>query len=327
MTVIGFTCAKGSPGVTTTALALAWAWPRVHPGHRVLVIDADPAGAGTTFGFLRGQVPGRCGVLDWAAGLRAPARAGGHGPGLDARRWLWEHLVAFDQDATRLLLPGAGDAAQAQAVAQGWDVLAQVVRGITKAGEAEGSGDPVDVLIDLGRAGTVGERQDLWRACGVLVVVTRSSLAQAAAAAALVDHLHRQFPDGPAVRVVLVGQGAPYRASEIAMAVHVPVAGVLAMDRASAAVFSDGAPTRRGLETSPLLRSAHTLASALSTDERSRTPASARARANPGEAHPGADTAPSVPGASVKDAPGAGRSPWLASVEPPGRNGTGGSHA
>ena len=39
MTVIALTSAKGSPGVTTTALALAWAWPQIAPGRRVLVVD------------------------------------------------------------------------------------------------------------------------------------------------------------------------------------------------------------------------------------------------------------------------------------------------
>ena len=67
MTVIALTSAKGSPGVTTTALALAWAWPQVAPGRRVLVVDADMAGGDLAPGYLRGAVSSTDGVLGLAA--------------------------------------------------------------------------------------------------------------------------------------------------------------------------------------------------------------------------------------------------------------------
>ena len=67
MTVIALTSAKGSPGVTTIALALAWAWPQVAPDRRVLVVDADMAGGDLAPGYLRGAVSSADGVLGLAA--------------------------------------------------------------------------------------------------------------------------------------------------------------------------------------------------------------------------------------------------------------------
>ncbi|NLT56885.1 MAG: hypothetical protein GXX79_20440 [Actinomycetales bacterium] len=261
MAVIGLTSAKGSPGVTTAALALGWVWPAVHPGRRVLVVDADPAGTGTSAGFLRGTVPEGAGVVEWAAGLTAASRTGIGGAGPDARRGLWDHLVTLDEDGRRLLLPGVGDPGQARALAGGWEVLARVLTEVGT-GEVGPFPDRLDVLVDLGRAGGTADQRALWRGCAVLAVLTRSTLAQVSAAAGLVHRLQDSHV-GARVAVVLVGQNTPYRAGEIAAALKVPVTGVLAVDRAAAAVFSDGTGRPRGFESSALVRSARALAASL----------------------------------------------------------------
>jgi cellulose biosynthesis protein BcsQ len=50
MAVIALASAAGSPGVTTTAVGLAFSWPRP-----VLLVEADPTGSsGFLAGFFRG---------------------------------------------------------------------------------------------------------------------------------------------------------------------------------------------------------------------------------------------------------------------------------
>ena len=46
--VVGVTCVSGAPGVTTTVLALAAAWPTVR---RVVVVEADPRGSAVAIRF------------------------------------------------------------------------------------------------------------------------------------------------------------------------------------------------------------------------------------------------------------------------------------
>ena len=111
MTLIGLTSAKGSPGVTTTALALGWVWPAVHPGRRVLVVDADPAGAGTSAGFLRGRSRTVRGSGGAAASLRR--RTGMTSAHADVRGWMpggacgttWSPSMR----TAPMLLPGVAD--------------------------------------------------------------------------------------------------------------------------------------------------------------------------------------------------------------------------
>ena len=70
MTVVALTSAKGSPGVTTTALGLATAWPSVHPNRRVLLAEVDPAGGDIAAGYLRGEAQAGRGLLALAAAAR-----------------------------------------------------------------------------------------------------------------------------------------------------------------------------------------------------------------------------------------------------------------
>jgi hypothetical protein len=65
VTLIVMASAKGSPGVTTTALALATVWPR-----QVLLAECDPVGGDIVAGFLRAAVPPSGGLLDVALAAR-----------------------------------------------------------------------------------------------------------------------------------------------------------------------------------------------------------------------------------------------------------------
>ncbi len=62
MAVITLFSVAGAPGTTTTALAVALAWPRP-----VMLIDADPtASAPVLAGWLKGQQPTHAPSLTWS---------------------------------------------------------------------------------------------------------------------------------------------------------------------------------------------------------------------------------------------------------------------
>ena len=141
MAVIAFASAKGSPGVTTTVLALAWVWPHVAPGRRVVVVDADVAGGGVATGYLQGAASSGRGILSLATGRSADAAAS-----------FWDSLMSLDDDGSRLLLAGVTDPAQARVVENSWTPLAGVLD------QLDSADAPVDVLVDLGRLGTCTKR-------------------------------------------------------------------------------------------------------------------------------------------------------------------------
>jgi hypothetical protein len=250
MTVIALTSAKGSPGVTTTALALALAWPHVAPDRRVLVVDADMAGGDVAPGYLRGAVSSTDGVLGLAA-----ARPGDLGAGL------WDHLIAVDESASSLLLTGISDPAQARSLAGVWPSLAEVFS------DPDGELAGVDVLVDLGRVGTAHEAAALRARADLVLLVLRSSLRASAAARATGRRLVEErtgLPGGTdSLGCILVGEGQPYGAREIAAAVGLPVRARLAWDPVSAAVLSDGDAASWRFARSALMRSATACATEL----------------------------------------------------------------
>ena len=98
MAVFALLSAGGSPGVTTTALALSLSWPA-----QVIIAECDPSG---------GDTPGRCsGHLPAAAGLLPLALEAGAGAEVPADT-LWRQLVELDEEHRRLLLAGISDPRQ-----------------------------------------------------------------------------------------------------------------------------------------------------------------------------------------------------------------------
>lgn len=241
MAVVAITSAKGSPGVTTTCLALAWVWPVAFPGRQVLVVDADPGGSGIADGYLRGELPDT-GIVG-LAGLRA--LAGGD---------LWSQLIALDHD--RWLLLGPIDSAQVAALEPVWQRLAnRLAEPLTWDGTT-----PVDVIVDLGRTPAPDVASPLRDAADVVLVALRSSLTSVASARPV---LHRLAGTSRDLRPVLIGDGMPYGRADIARTLRRDLAGPIEFDARTAGVFSDGAPARAGLQRSPLLRSTRRLAESL----------------------------------------------------------------
>ncbi len=251
MSLIALTSAKGSPGVTTAALALALTWPRASPGGRVLLVDADMAGGDIAAGYLRGAVSAADGIL----GLVSD-----RGP--DITESVWSRSVALDEHGARLVLTGISDPAQARSLGTLWSTLGAALN----AG-AHDAGSVTDVIVDLGRVGTVGEATALRQAADLVLLVTRSSLPAVAsahwAARRLLEERTMAGGDPATVACLLVGEGDPYGAAEIADAVQLPVLGALAWDPASAGVLSVGAPASWRFTRSALMRSARSVASAL----------------------------------------------------------------
>ncbi len=111
MAIIALVSGKGSPGVTTAALACTLTWHR-----RLVLAECDPAGGSILAGYLGGALDGRRGIGELAV---AELRDGN----LEAH--FWSQLVDLDAPRReRLLLPGVVDPAQAGSVTPLWQRFA-----------------------------------------------------------------------------------------------------------------------------------------------------------------------------------------------------------
>jgi hypothetical protein len=237
--------AKGSPGVTTAALALAASWPRT-----VAVVDADPSGGDFTAGIGRGTWPPGSTLLELAAAARTT-------PVADAFR----RLVVRAGDHAPLALAGIGSAAQAATLP--WAELADGFRAI----------EDGDVLCDGGRYVHVEGNGELLHGADRVVLVTLSNLRAVRATARLVDLLQQDVLAGrDAPALLVVDPGRPYAAANIAAACGLPLLGTLPDDPDTAAVWSEGDPPVRGMAKTPLTRAARRVAATLATASRTAVP-------------------------------------------------------
>jgi MinD-like ATPase involved in chromosome partitioning or flagellar assembly len=241
VSLIALCSASGAPGVTTTVLALGWVWPVAHPGRRSLVLDADAAGSGILTGCLHARVPAGYGVLELVGNRRDAGSAD-----------LLDHAVAMDADATRLVLTGVVDPAQARQLGTLWTRVADTVPELGTAG--------VDVLADVGRLGHRYEPTALLERADAVVVVVRATLPQVSSAAAALVYLRKLRAPSAQCTVLIVDAGATYSAKEVARALDVPAPHVLPDDRRTAAVLSDGGSVGWAFERSALVRAATTVA-------------------------------------------------------------------
>lgn len=154
MTTVALASARHSPGVTTTVLALAAAWP-AH--RRLLVIEADPAGGELISRYALMAEPN---LLTLAAQARSTVTA----------ERLWANTQRLPGDLATVVAPI--DPAQASAA------LAALMRaGLAQALAAD---HDVDVLVDLGRLGPDSPAAELFASADVAAMVARSTLTQAA---------------------------------------------------------------------------------------------------------------------------------------------------
>lgn len=229
MSLLALASAKGSPGVTTLALALGCLWPRP-----VLVAELDPAG---------GDLAARLG-LEPEPGTSTLAAAARH-------RLDLETLLAHCQPLTPglgvlMAPPGAGEAGHVASI------LAPALV------ERLGAFDGIDVLVDCGRVTAESAVTELCRRADAAALVSRpdiSSLTHAGSALSLLQPC--------AAGLVLVGTG-PYPPTEVAEALEVDVLGVVASDTPGAELVGRAGSSTKAARRSLLLRSVAHLADTLS---------------------------------------------------------------
>lgn len=244
MAVVALTSAKGAPGVTTSALALAMLWPRP-----VVLVEADVAGSsGILAGYLRGTLPPDRGIVGLAVA---------HRRGVLAERF-FEQTVNLIEDRVRLV-PGLVNAQQAASMDKLWSPLSMVLAGLEETG--------TDVIVDAGRLGMLHAPQPLLRSADAVLLVMRSTLPAVSSARARVELLRTdllEFGQGDdTLSVLLVGEGQPYRAREINAALRTPVLGSMTWDQAAAESLSHGAPYGRKFSAAPLFRSTRVMIGAV----------------------------------------------------------------
>lgn len=217
MPMITLTSANGAPGVTTTALALAVSWPRP-----VFLLEADPSGGSALLaGFWRGTRD-RAGVVELVKAHRA---------GLLAQTLLRTAMPIEGSQAS--VIVGARSHEQAAGLARLWEPLTGVVRDLAARDQ--------DVIVDAGRLGMGSSPTPLIDQADMTLLVARSGLPAIAGARSWARALAEGTLPGHEVRVLLVGDGRPYKAAEIGQALGVAVIGSIVWDPERAAVFSDGA--------------------------------------------------------------------------------------
>ncbi|MDQ1374568.1 MAG: hypothetical protein QOJ09_1906 [Actinomycetota bacterium] len=240
--------------VTTSALALAAAWPT---DRQVVVVEADVAGGDIAVRF---GLPLEPGLVSLAAAARRTLSA-------DA---VMAHSQRLPGGLPVVVAPASADQCQA------------ALRALSDwLGELAPAEDGVDVIIDGGRLGAMSSSLARW--ASVTAVVARPSAEEVA-------RLHAVLPCtrdiAGEVGLVLVGD-RPYGPAEVAAALEVPVYGVLAVDGVGASVLAGRSARSRALTRSPLLESARALAAVLTSlggpRLRSETSASSRRGSRDGD--------------------------------------------
>ena len=238
MAVIALAGGLGSPGVTTTAMALLMTWP-LEVGHKVVLAECDPDGGAILPGALLG-------TMDNSRGLRNLALAGRQNQLGEA---FWRQLVDVTDAGSldRMVLPGLYDPAHASAMGPVWEQLAQLFGGIEQYQH--------DVLVDLGRRGAFGPSQVVARRADVVLMVAHNTLRGLQSAQVRLSALREQLGTAAEIGLVVVDRG-PYPADEVQRQLQTEVVAVLPWQPGQAEVLSDGADPPRKFERSELMRAA-----------------------------------------------------------------------
>jgi hypothetical protein len=243
MALIVLTSASGSPGVTTSALGLALSWPRP-----TLLVEADPTGgSGILAGYFHGDVAHIGGMIDLALAHREGTLA----------EAIPRATMPIPDTAVQLL-PGIRGHWQARSLIPLWEPLSGALRALERNGQ--------DVIVDAGRLGLAGCPEPLIYGADLTLLVTRSTLPALSGARSWAETLRGEFERmgaASSLGVLLVGDGEPYGAREVAKVLQIPVIASLALDQDGAAVFSRGANPPRRFESSQLLRGLRAATSAI----------------------------------------------------------------
>jgi hypothetical protein len=252
MPLIAVASVKGSPGVTTSALALAVAWPAPHR----LLIEADPSGGDLIpwLGLRRGA-----GLTALAAAARDP----------DSPADPWRH--AQELPGGLHVIAGPSGAGQATACLRALDPAA---------GFAAFCAAPPVAVADCGRLDPRSPALRLAARADAVVLIARPHVSDLTHLAQRLDALARTCRRvglllGPPSRNALAG--AAYPAAEIEAALGRRVLGCLPSDPAGVAqLIQAGGTSRRGRRL-PLMTTASAVAARLAAATRPQPPAPADA--------------------------------------------------
>ncbi|MDN5857814.1 MAG: hypothetical protein L0H84_04255 [Pseudonocardia sp.] len=229
--LIALLSAKGSPGVTTAALALGAVWPRPS-----VVVDADPFGGDVRAGIGRGGWPADSGIAELVIDLRTSTVA-------DSLAW---RAHRPGEHAPAVL---AGIASITQAAGLPWALLGPELAGLAG----------LDCITDCGRF-VPGVVDELLRVCDALVLVTGSTLREVRAASRVAPAVAER---GHLAGMVVSRPGHPYGAAEIAQSCGLALLGELADDARTAAIWSEGDRPVRSLLRSEFMRGVDLIAGRL----------------------------------------------------------------
>ena len=221
-----------SPGLTTTALALAAVWP-APPG--AVLVELDPDG-----GILAGRL-----ATSPDPGLNSLAASGRHylSPGL-----VVEHFQRLPNGIPAILAPPSPDRTVAAVETLNRVGLAGVLRVLP------GS----DVLVDCGRIDSRSPALAVLRGADAVVFVIRPRVEDVVTLQHRLETLDLGFPARP-VGMVVVGT-RPYSPEDMATALRLPIMGVIAWDPRAAEALGEG---RARASSSKLLRSAGVVAAGI----------------------------------------------------------------
>jgi Flp pilus assembly CpaE family ATPase len=191
--------AKGSPGVTTSATALAAV---ATTSGRSILAELDPSGG--SISVLTGQ-PSVVGLVDAATLLRRVTSAAA----IDENATMLPHGVAT------LLAPNSGPVAES--------VIASIAERWVPALRAAA----LDVIVDAGRWEPSQTTARRILGADLMVVVVRPTVASVESTRHLVDRI-REVAKRPAAALVVGGK--PYPPEEVAAHLDMPLAGAIAWD-------------------------------------------------------------------------------------------------
>lgn len=225
--LVALLSARGSPGVTTTALAMTLRWPRP-----VVLAECDPAGGTIQAGYLAGQLPADRGIGELAvAALR----------GDELGSVWWGQLIDLQPPhQQRLLLPGITDPVQAGALGPVWNRLGDWFTGLGYSG--------FDVIADCGRLMAPHTPWPLLARADVVLLVLPATLPGIAAAAPAVRALRGGLAGhrGGVLALAVCGHG-DQSARTVATELATPVLLEFPYDAKAARVLTRGG-TIRGTE-------------------------------------------------------------------------------
>ena len=240
MAIVPLVAAKGSVGVTTTALTLAAVWPEGRGAP--LVVECDPGGGDVAARFGLGVIPG---VVSLAAELE---RSGPADPA-DCGNQVGGHTQELPGGLRILVAPTSPEEMRLP--------LERLAEDLPRLAQAK-----ADFMVDCGRLEASAMRQHtavlrLIQRCGLVVVVVRPELAA-------LQHLNVWLPTlrslDVAILALLSGRG-PYSPEEIAQTMDLRVIGALPHDRAAADVVGGASGSRP--DRSPLFRAARPAGAAI----------------------------------------------------------------